>query len=571
MSAMLENIEDQCANGLVIDFILATGDIAFSGKDSEYDLAELFINKLSVAARLPCEMIFCVPGNHDIQRERYTTLFSGAREKLHNATDVYTFLADREELNTLLLRQEGFSKFQNKVFAKQKRKHTADGLGYVSILTIDDLNIAIIGLNTAWLAEGGNTDERKIILGEPQVQSAIEISGETSPHLIIGMQHHPFDYLKRFDQRFTEWRIQNACHIFHCGHLHEPNAVDTLTQSGNCLTFSAGASFESRNFHNSYSVVSHNPFYAQSEVTFIQYIPSEGVFSYKTKRKYSCEANAPLSCNMKDLSIAIQSYCRDASYISYYLAGLLLGYIMDVPIQIDRAIIVFGSFELLPKLGESENKLVIATHDILAVGRAVRLLHKCKPLNKILNENGDSLRNYVNILRELCNNDVDLGEQIKMRNRNAAQLNISNEGMQFRFTLSLLDDLRDQGDWEELRELADRCSSASDSAVSARGKRSLALCYVRSTEQVELKRAKDLYEELIKSEHGEAEDFAALATLLANDRLYSDARVILKQGISKFPEKIGGFLEIGMKIVAATGDVKFREELRNFRNRVGKN
>ena len=78
-------------------------------------------------------------------------------------------------------------------------------------------------------------------------------------HVIIGMQHHPFDYLKRFDQQSTQRRLEEACHLFHCGHLHQPDATQAVTRSGKCLTLSAGASFESRRLGKSSGSVRNAP------------------------------------------------------------------------------------------------------------------------------------------------------------------------------------------------------------------------------------------------------------------------------------------------------------------------
>ena len=302
LSAMLEDITRRCETGVVVDFVLVTGDLAFSGQHSEYHLVEEFFDQLSVAIGLQCEVMFCVPGNHDVQRTRHKTLFDGARQKLQSENDVYAFLANTEERETLLLRQEGFSRFQERLFAKQERTQTDDGLGYVSVLEIDDLRVAIIGLNSAWLSEGGDTDERQLVLGEHQVMGAIEIAVGVCPHVIVGMQHHPFDYLKRFDQQSTQRRLEDACHLFHCGHLHQPDATQAVTRSGKCLTLSAGASFESRVFHNAYSVITHDPLHAKSEILFIQYKPSEGAFSYESRRSYSHEIDAPTSCPTLELA-----------------------------------------------------------------------------------------------------------------------------------------------------------------------------------------------------------------------------------------------------------------------------
>ena len=559
LSAMLDDITHRCASGLVVDFVLATGDLAFSGKDLEYNVVESFLGELSAATGLPGDRVFCVPGNHDVQRERHKTLFSGARQKLLSANDVYTFLADTEERDTLLVRQDGFSRFQKRVFAKQERMQTADGLAYVSVLEIDYLRIAIIGLNSAWLSEGGDTDERQLVLGEYQVLDAIGIAERASPHVVIGMQHHPFDYLKRFDQQSTQRRLEDACHLFHCGHLHQPDATQAVTRSGKCLTLSAGASFESRVFHNAYSIIALDPLHARSKVTFVQYKPSEGAFSYESNRSYSHDFGVPASCPTVEFAISIEKYCRGATYVSYYLAALLLGDVTDVPIRTGETI-AFGAPALLSQRNDSE--LMEATHGALAVGRAVRLLYGRKSLDEILTDHGEPLRRYVETLRVLGVTKSGLREQLLMRNDDAASLAGAEDTTPFRHTLALLEDLLVQGDWEGLRELAERCSKVRNSAVAANGKRVLALCLARSTEQDDRSRAICLYRGLTISTYGEAGDWAALATMLTDDGNHEEAKTTVKEGIRTFPGKIDGFVEVGKKIVAVTGDVRFRDELR---------
>ena len=233
---------------------------------------------------------------------------------------------------------------------------------------------------------------------------AINIAVDAAPHTIIGMQHHPFDYLKRFDQHSTQRRLEDACHFFHCGHLHQPDAMQAVTHSGNCLTLSAGASFESRTFHNSYSVITLDPLHAKSEVTFVQYNPSEGAFSYESHRNYSHEIDTPANCPTQELAIGIEQCCQATPDLSNYLASLLLGDVTDVPIETGGTV-VFGSPALLSKQKDSE--FMEATHGAQAVGRAVRLLYGSKPIDEILTNHGAQLQTYVEMLRVLETTNSD--------------------------------------------------------------------------------------------------------------------------------------------------------------------
>jgi len=168
LTAMCGRIEKLREDGLAADFILATGDLAFSGKPEEYALARYFFEALSKASGVPKERIFSVPGNHDIDRSRQTLCFKGARSTLDSQQLVDEVLAPDDDLATLLEREQGYRHFQNEYFDDQERMPTPDGLAYVSRLVVDHIHIAIVGLDSAWVAEGGLSDHGNLLIGERQ-------------------------------------------------------------------------------------------------------------------------------------------------------------------------------------------------------------------------------------------------------------------------------------------------------------------------------------------------------------------------------------------------------------------
>ena len=192
LSAMLEDIRGRIATAGQLDFVVATGDLAFSGRPSEYELVAEFLDGLAASVGLSRNMIFCVPGNHDVQRERSKMCFRGAREALENESDVYGLLADDAERDALLLRQEDYRAFEAGFLQGQEKEYTEDGLGYVSMVEVDDLRIAIMGLNSSWLSEGGATDEGKLVIGESQVKSAIDTGERTLAPCRVGSAASPF-------------------------------------------------------------------------------------------------------------------------------------------------------------------------------------------------------------------------------------------------------------------------------------------------------------------------------------------------------------------------------------------
>jgi len=185
LRAMCDEIAGQRSEGTWADFILATGDLAFSGKADEYRLAGEFFDALSTASGVPKGRIFCVPGNHDVDRDRQTMCFRGARHVLQSTSHVDSFLTPGEDLEALLKRQENYRSFLESYFRGQDRTWTPEGLGYVSCVVIDDVRLAIVGLNSAWLAEGGFSDHGKLLLGERQTIDALTLATKLDPHVVI--------------------------------------------------------------------------------------------------------------------------------------------------------------------------------------------------------------------------------------------------------------------------------------------------------------------------------------------------------------------------------------------------
>ena len=545
-----------------IDFVLASGDLAFSGKSAEYGLAGAFFDELSVVSGVPRERIFCIAGNHDVDRERQTTAFAGARLKLQSENDVYSFLSSAEERETLLRRLINFRSFQESYFASQVRTWTADGLGYVSNLQIGDVRIAIVGLNSAWLAEGGYSDHGKLLLGEYQVRDALQRAASAKPDVIVGMCHHPLLLLQTFDRAPSQRLVEEGCHFFHCGHLHEPETHDTVRAGFRCLTLAAGASFESRDSHNAYSIVTLDLLHARRAVKFIRYNPADGAFSYESDRTYPIEVSATTLCGVGELARAIGGYNSAAAVWPHYLAALLLKMQAEVPIP-SGAEFFFGSVDLVE--GQPDADLKTKTLSFLAIGNIIRLFFGRIPLADILCQHGEAIRVYAEMLHRLCEANSDLRDTLASRERNARMLAGAEPLQHFAHTIALFDQRKAEQDWDGLREQAYRHIRSPDPTLSRKAKRMLALCLAKSTVRVDREQSVEIYRSLAEVENGEAEDHAAFAAALSAIEEYSAAKAVILSGIAKFPASADGFVEIGHKIVEATGDREFREQLETRR------
>ena len=256
LRALLKDIRER--NGISpalekIDFVIFSGDVAFGGKREEYEAAkEQFFKPLLDACGLGPEQLFIVPGNHDLDRDEFHLLPHDLIEPLSTEKDVQDWLTEDRKRSRLL---EPFREFAS--FARDYTKQDSSDYANVRMINIDDIKIALLGLNSAWMC-GRNKSETGdyglAIVGEPQIFDAlIEISGAA---LKIAVLHHPFNWLNEFDRNRVENLLRQDCDFILHGHQHDPKVEITSGTDGDCVIIPAGASYDRR--------VAENPRYANS-------------------------------------------------------------------------------------------------------------------------------------------------------------------------------------------------------------------------------------------------------------------------------------------------------------------
>jgi 3',5'-cyclic AMP phosphodiesterase CpdA len=558
LRAMREDIERQHAE-LPIDFVLVSGDLAYSGKAEEYALVGQFFTALAAAAGVQIERIFCIPGNHDIDRGRQRLCFRGARAALQdpNITDAFLASPAADDFQTLLQRQQAYRRFQTDFFGGQQRSATGDGLGYVSRLSIDGIRIAILALDSAWLAEGGVDDHLKLLIGERQVLNAIELlrTSLEPPHIVAAMAHHPLHLLQDFDRRTVQARIDAYCHFFHSGHLHNP---ETRPTGDRCLTLTAGASFETRHTHNAYSVITLDLLRGVRTARIAHYTPTDLAFSSVWMRDYRIEVLPAGACEVGELAGAIAA--RSASAWPHYVAALLLAKKSDLPVSVAGGH-VLASFEALDALLDGDLKHT--TSAFLTFRNALRVLYGREPLDEIFRHHGDAVTEYCAALDALCAVDSVLRGRLDEQERDAVRLAGGESSSSFAHTSALLRELADEREWGQLREQAERHADADDTALASEAKRMLALALANSLEAADKQAAIALYRSLAESPASDPSDTGNLATLLMEAGTPEEASDVLLRGMANCPrERLDYLAEIGYRIVDATGNREFRHQLR---------
>lgn len=244
-----------------IDFVVFSGDVAFSGKAEQYRaVTKELLDPLMEGVGLSASELFVVPGNHDIARDRFELLPAKlqGQDSLPSETEVQTWLTNDDKRRRLLDPFSDYEKFITDYTGQDDPLY-----GSIKFHEKAGTKIALIGLNSAWMCgrpePGGTVNDRgHLIVGEPQVYDAL--GKVEDAHLRIAVMHHPFEWLVDFDRHPVEARLKDKCHVILHGHLHIPAIEVRHGPRHNYVVIPAGASYARRvaehpRYTNSYNFV----------------------------------------------------------------------------------------------------------------------------------------------------------------------------------------------------------------------------------------------------------------------------------------------------------------------------
>lgn len=246
-----------------IDFIVFSGDVAFSGQGVEYDAAKAYLfDKVLEATALVTtpNRLFIVPGNHDLNRQHVYEMLPAALLKPFESNELLNnWLTNDDKRRRLLEPFQAFSQFVGGYTGQYLPEYAN-----IRKWRIDGKTVALLGLNSAWMC--GRKDERgevindygHALIGEPQIHNALDQI--TNVDLCIAVVHHPFEWLAEFDRYNIKTRLKQKCHFILSGHEHCPQVEVIHGTLGNCVSIPAGACYKRRiaenpRYTNSYNLV----------------------------------------------------------------------------------------------------------------------------------------------------------------------------------------------------------------------------------------------------------------------------------------------------------------------------
>ncbi len=245
--------QGSCINALKNDFygvkaiyFIISGDIAYSGKKEEYELAKKFFNLIRqfLQKDYPDVKIkfIIVPGNHDCNFDNDTQARRNSIEGMR-----YSLLGDDDSVVEICLSVQ--RDFWN--YYALYNTVPQDKLFYQVTDTVDNVNICFHCINTSWISE---IHEKPGSLFFPAKRYE-SYENFKDNHLNIGVWHHPYNWFnpstnennKKEFQRFTEL-ISSVSFL---GHEHEEEYYLTKNMdTGNKTNLLSGKVFNDDKLKN---------------------------------------------------------------------------------------------------------------------------------------------------------------------------------------------------------------------------------------------------------------------------------------------------------------------------------
>lgn len=230
------------------DIIFFTGDLAFSGTAEEYKLLkERFLTPLRAVLPTGCPL-FTIPGNHDVDRKRVVNprLWIGD-EKERAAFQEVGGEGRKKRGDALLPRFEAYRALEADFSSWGADWLTSEQGSVCKIIEVSDRQIAIVGINTAWLCQD-DEDWGRLTAGRTMVDAALRQATTAKPDLVIVLGHHPLAAMtgekEWSDGNRIRQRLEQANAIYLHGHLHSAGSQRAGDSMESVLAIQAPSGFQ---------------------------------------------------------------------------------------------------------------------------------------------------------------------------------------------------------------------------------------------------------------------------------------------------------------------------------------
>jgi hypothetical protein len=243
-------IRTRCTDMAALLLILS-GDISFSGKDSQFAFAKMFFDGLLQALRseigIPILGPVIVPGNHDCNFSKE----SDVRPLLSKALrqEVQELEPGGEKVRQMVSVHEDFFAFERSY--SNCLREGSSRLYYSYQFQFDNRLILVHCFNTAWVSQ--LVEKQGEILFPPKV---IPLMIDQRPLLSISVFHHPYPWFDPTNRRAFQRLVERVSDIVLTGHEHDGDNFIRTSSGGAQVAYIEGAAFESEDSETGFNLIS---------------------------------------------------------------------------------------------------------------------------------------------------------------------------------------------------------------------------------------------------------------------------------------------------------------------------
>ena len=501
---LLRDIPSRLSDEFPLQFIVVTGDIAFSGKASEYELASTFFVALLDKLGLDAERLCIVPGNHDVDRGKQSYMYEGVRSRLASQWDIDEFLSLESERSQLMERQTAFREFRRGLLGDgDGTDENNEGLAQVRHIDLGGFRVCVLELNSAWLS-GDKDRQGSLLVGERQVIEAVEAAEKANPHLLVALTHHPMDWLAEFDRIACSNRLVPQVDVFHSGHLHTHQAFIMLIPGSQCLHSAAGSSHETRHYKNSYDLLEYHLGDGTCKIRQFEYRTDAGIFQELPGIECELPLRGEIQATPAEIANLLRESVSEAEPYAGYMAALLTGWKEEVPINLNADSPTFASKRFRP-----EYQIPEVLH-FLRISNSLKIFDTV-PLHERITSQEAVIRDFATFLNTTASTYSEFAGFLAALEMQAQKLLGvgSTEGTPHQ--IQFLEELANSGELDELINTAVRYSESSDDAVKIAAKRHLASAYLERDDPDIRNEGSDLAFQILDEDWAECKDYLVAA------------------------------------------------------------
>lgn len=240
------------------DIVVLTGDLGWSGIDSDYKQAGEWLDKLLETLKLTRNNLVICPGNHDINRKRAKcyarTNDPAVADELLAIENTDEMIRPFEAFNNFC---EGFG-INNLYIGETKQNQHLYGTCVIK-------GIRFIVLNSSWFCRD-NSDKSKLWLGMPQLEvmkskgHLVDKKHYNDTQLTISLFHHPKEWFNEYEYSSYSNRkcaynyVVEASHIVFNGHVHS-SILEPTKEANGAWVFTGGTTYSGHEYRNSFQIV----------------------------------------------------------------------------------------------------------------------------------------------------------------------------------------------------------------------------------------------------------------------------------------------------------------------------